>query len=99
MANNVTKVVEVIYKMDASELDQVVEAIQLKRQYLAKQAIRNFVVGDMVQFTSRRTGGKVNATVEKVNKKYVIVSTHIGGEKWRVPATMLTKLSEIGVSA
>jgi len=99
MANNVTKVVEVIYKMDANELDQVVEAIQLKRQYLAKQAIRNFVVGDMVQFTSRRTGGKVNATVEKVNKKYVIVSTHIGGEKWRVPATMLTKLSDIGVSA
>ena len=99
MANNVTKVVEVIYKMDASELDQVVEAIQLKRQYLAKQAIRNFVVGDMVQFTSRRTGGRVNATVEKVNKKYVIVSTHIGGEKWRVPATMLTKLSDIGVSA
>ena len=99
MANNVTKVVEVIYKMDANELDQVVEAIQLKRQYLAKQAIRNFVVGDMVQFTSRKTGGKVNATVEKVNKKYVIVSTHIGGEKWRVPATMLTKLSDIGVSA
>lgn len=95
MANNVTKVVEVIYKMDASELDQVVEAIQLKRQYLAKQAIRNFVVGDMVQFTSRRTGGKVNATVEKVNKKYVIVSTHIGGEKWRVPASMLTHLKEI----
>ena len=99
MANNVTKVVEVIYKMYASELDQVVEAIQLKRQYLAKQAIRNFVVGDMVQFTSRKTGGRVNATVEKVNKKYVIVSTHIGGEKWRVPATMLTKLSDIGVSA
>ena len=98
MANNVTKVVEVIYKMDANELDQVVEAIQLKRQYLAKQAIRNFVVGDMVQFTSRKTGGRVNATVEKVNKKYVIVSTHIGGEKWRVPATMLTKLSDIGVS-
>jgi len=34
-----------------------------------------------------------------VNKKYVIVSTHIGGEKWRVPATMLTKLSDIGVKA
>ena len=46
-----------------------------------------------------RTGGKVNATVEKVNKKYVIVSTHIGGEKWRVPATMLTKLSDIKASA
>ena len=99
MTNIVTKASELIYQMDGNQLQQVVEAIQLKRQYLAKQAIRNFVVGDMVQFTSRRTGGKVNATVEKVNKKYVIVSTHIGGEKWRVPATMLTKLSDIGVSA
>ncbi len=95
MTNIVTKASELIYKMDGEELQQVVEAIQLKRQYLAKQAIRNFVVGDMVQFTSRRTGGKVNATVEKVNKKYVIVSTHIGGEKWRVPATMLTKIKDI----
>jgi hypothetical protein len=81
--------------MDGNQLQQVIEAIQLKRTHLAKQAIRNFVVGDMVQFTSRRTGGKVNATVKKVNKKYVIVSTHIGGEQWRVPATMLTKISEI----
>ena len=99
MSNLVTKSVELIYQMNNEQLKEVAEAIQLKRQYLAKQAIKNFIVGDMVQFTSNRTGGKVNATVEKVNKKYVIVSTHIGGEKWRVPATMLTKLSEIGVSA
>jgi len=95
MTNIVTKSVELIYQMDSNQLQQVAEAIQLKRQYLAKQAIKNFIVGDMVQFTSRRTGGKVNATVKKVNKKYVIVSTHIGGEQWRVPATMLTKISEI----
>jgi predicted transcriptional regulator len=99
MSNLVTKSVELIYQMNSEQLKEVAEAIQLKRQYLAKQAIKNFVVGDMVQFTSNRTGGKVNATVEKVNKKYVIVSTHIGGEKWRVPATMLTKLSDIGVTA
>jgi len=95
MTNLVTKASELIYQMDGPQLQEIVEAVQLKRQYLAKQAIKNFIVGDMVQFTSRRTGGKVNATVEKVNKKYVIVSTHIGGEKWRVPATMLTKISEI----
>ena len=99
MTNIVTKSVELIYKMDNAQLNEVIEAIQLKRQFLAKQAIKNFIKGDMVQFTSRRTGGKVNATVEKVNKKYVIVSTHIGGEKWRVPATMLTKLSDIKASA
>ena len=100
MANNlVTKAVELIYQMEGNQLQEVIEAVQLKRQYLAKQAIRNFIVGDMVQFTSKRTGGKVNATVEKVNRKYVIVSTHIGGQKWRVPASMLTKLSDIGVEA
>ena len=94
MSNLVTKASELIYKMDQDQLKQVVEAIQLKRQFLARQAIKNFVVGDMVQFTGK-TGGTINATVEKVNKKYVIVSTHIGGEKWRVPATMLTKINEI----
>tara|TARA_E500000178_G_C16719603_1_gene616584 strand:+ start:304 stop:603 length:300 start_codon:yes stop_codon:yes gene_type:complete len=99
MTNLVTKASELIYQMDGPQLQEIIEAVQLKRQYLAKQAIKNFIKGDMVQFTSRRTGGKVNATVEKVNKKYVIVSTHIGGEKWRVPATMLTKLSDIKASA
>ncbi len=99
MTNLVTKASELIYQMDSDQLREVADAIQLKRQFLAKQAIKNFIKGDMVQFTSRKTGGKVNATVEKVNKKYLIVSTHIGGEKWRVPATMLTKLSDIGVSA
>ena len=99
MTNLLTKASELIYQMDSDQLREVADAIQLKRQFLAKQAIKNFIKGDMVQFTSRKTGGKVNATVEKVNKKYVIVSTHIGGEKWRVPATMLTKLSDIGVSA
>ena len=99
MSNLVTKASELIYKMDGDQLQQIVEAVQLKRQFLARQAIKNFIIGDMVQFTSKRTGGKINATVEKVNKKYVIVSTHIGGEKWRVPATMLTKLSDIKASA
>ena len=96
MANNlVTKAVELIYQMEGTQLQEVIEAVQLKRQYLAKQAIKKFTIGDMVQFTSQRTGGKVNGTVEKVNRKYVIVSTHIGGEKWRVPASMLTHIKEI----
>ena len=99
MTNIVTKSVELIYQMDGPQLQEIIEAVQLKRQFLAKQAIKNFIKGDMVQFTSKRTGGKVNATVEKVNKKYVIVSAHIGGTQWRVPATMLTKISDIKASA
>ena len=63
MANNlVTKAVELIYQMEGTQLQEVIEAVQLKRQYLARQAIKQFTKGDMVQFTSKRTGGLVNAT-------------------------------------
>ena len=63
-----------------------------------RQVINSAPYAQMAGVSESVDGGSVNATVEKVNKKYVIVSTHIGGEKWRVPATMLTKLSDIGVS-
>ena len=95
--NLVTKAVELIYQMEGTQLQEVIEAVQLKRQYLAKQAIKQFTVGDMVQFTNKN-GGRTNATVKKVNKKYVICEAHIGGTQWRVPATMLTKLEDIGVA-
>jgi hypothetical protein len=95
MSNIVTKAVEAIYQMDRDQLNQVVEAVKLKRTQLSRQAIRNFVVGDMVQFTSSKTGGAVNATVNKVNRKYVVVTAHIGGQQWRVPASMLTHVREI----
>jgi len=93
---NIQKIITDIYNLSTNdELNQIVEAIKLKRNQLSRQAVRNFAKGDLVQFTSSRTGGKVNATVEKVNKKYIIVQAHIGGDKWRVPATMLTHISEI----
>ena len=95
MNNLVTRASELIYQMDNQQLNEVIEAIKLKRQYLAKQAVRSFMVGDMVQFTSSKTGGRVNGTIRKVNRKYIVVEAHIGGGQWRVPATMLTKISEI----
>lgn len=86
MSNLVTKTVENIYKMNSDELDQVIEAIKLKRQYLTKQAVRSFVVGDSVRFKNR-SGAYVSGTVKKVNRKYIVVHTQLGG--YRVPATML----------
>jgi len=93
---NIQKIITDIYNLSTNdELNQIVEAIKLKRNHLSRQAVRNFSRGDVVQFTSSKTGGTVRATIEKVNKKYIIVETAIGGEKWRVPATMLSHVSEI----
>ena len=94
MSNSVTKAVQEIYSMDNDQLNQVVEAIKLRRTYLTREAARSFGVGDMVQFTSR-TGGAVNGTVVKVNRKYIIVDAHIGGSRYKVPASMLRLISEI----
>ena len=91
MTNIVTKSVDLIYQMDNDQLNEVVEAIKLKRTHLAKQAVRSFLVGDIVQF-SKKNGVSVSGQVRKVNKKYIIVSESATGTQWRVPGTMLTKL-------
>ena len=91
MSNSVTKAVELIYNMDNDQIDQVIEAIKLKRQYLTKQAVRSFVVGDIVSFTSTRTGRNINGKVKKVARKYVTVDCGVDGQ-WKVPGNMLVKL-------
>lgn len=93
MNNLVTRASELIYQMDNQQLNEVIEAIKLKRQYLARQAVREFTKGDLVRFKSR-TGGYVTGSVQKVNRKYIIVDAHIGGTRYRVPATMLEALPE-----
>jgi uncharacterized protein YkvS len=91
MTNLVTKSVELIYQMDNDQLNEIVDAIKLKRTYLAKQAVRSFLVGDIVQFT-KKDGMQVSGQVRKINKKYIIVNESATGTQWKVPGTMLTKL-------
>jgi len=91
MSNKVTKAVEAIYNLETnSQIEQVVEAIKLKRTHLAKQAARSLMVGDIVGFTGRQ-GAQVSGKVKKIAMKYVTVDC--GGQgQWRVPANQLTKL-------
>jgi uncharacterized protein YkvS len=91
MTNLVTKATELVYQMDNDQLNQLVEAVKLKRTHLARQAVRSFLVGDIVQFT-KKNGVSVSGQVRKINKKYIIVNESASGTQWRVPGTMLTKL-------
>ena len=91
MTNIVTKSVELIYQMDADQIDQVVEAIKLKRTHLAKTIARSIVVGDIVSFNGRR-GQTVSGKVTKVNQKTVVVRDSNTQIQWKVTASMLTKL-------
>lgn len=86
--NNVQKAITAIRNCNNDELNQVIEAIKLQRTYLARSTARALAVGDTVQFTGR--GGRtVTGTVEKVNRKTVIVAEP-GYGRWKVTASLLT---------
>jgi len=91
MSNLVTQASELIYKMDADQVDQIIEAIKLKRTHLAKTVARSIVVGDIVSFNGRR-GQTVSGKVTKVNQKTVVVRDSNTQVQWKVTASMLTKL-------
>mgnify|MGYP003330583243 FL=1 len=69
MNNLVTKASELIYQMDNDQLNQTIEAIKLKRTHLAKQAVRSFMIGDIVGFTGIRCH-LVSCKCKKINQKY-----------------------------
>lgn len=91
MNNLVTKAVELIYKMDNDQLNQVIDAVKLKRQYITKQATRSLNVGDNVQFTSSKTGQLKTGTITKVARKYITVDCG-PFDSWRVPGNMLERV-------
>jgi len=92
MSNLVTRSVELIYQMDHDELNQVIEAIKLKRTHLARQASRSLMVGDTVSFDAK-TRGVVTGTVTKVNRKTVQVRCNRTQGLWKVTASMLTQVA------
>ena len=91
MNNLVTQATTLIYSMDSDQLNQIVEAVKLKRTHLAKQVARSIVIGDIVSFEGRR-GQTVTGKVTKVNQKTVVVRDSNTQIQWKVTASMLTKL-------
>lgn len=91
MYQEVEKARALIRNMDMAEIRMISEAVADQKTFLGKQTLRSLVTGDLVEFKGR-TGGMITGTVIKVSRKNVVVEAALGGEKWRVPATMLTKI-------
>ena len=78
-----------VHNMNADQVDQLVQAIKLRRNRINQTAIRTVQVGDNVKFTGRN-GNVVSGSVTKKAIKYVTVDT--GAGRWKVPANMLEVL-------
>ena len=91
--NKRSELIVAIHDMSADDLEQIVEAVKLRRTYLHNVATRSFTPGDQVQFTGKR-GVKISGIVMKVAKKYVSVDcTMYGGSMWKVPGSHLEKVA------
>jgi|13_taG_2_1085334.scaffolds.fasta_scaffold176454_1 hypothetical protein len=85
--SNLNKVLSEIATMDSNEINSVVDAIKLRRTFIARSTVRSFNVGDKVEFDAR--GGIIQGTITKKAIKNITVDT--GQGKWRVSATLLRK--------
>lgn len=70
------------------DLNSIGDAIKFARSQIATKNKFILVKGSSVKFTNSRSGQTVNGTVEKVNRKFIIVKS--GLTNWRVPANMLS---------
>lgn len=70
-----------------ADLDAIQDAVKFVRARLTQKNVFTIRAGAQVKFTSNRNGVTYQGTVEKVNRKYIIVKTPQGG--YRVPANML----------
>jgi hypothetical protein len=85
--NRVETAVDAIRNMTNEELNEIVSEIKLRRTRLARLNTQRLAVGDPVEFTAR--GLTVRGTVEKINRKTVIVKEQ-GYGRWRVAASLLS---------
>ena len=70
-----------------TELSSMIDAVKWARSQLTKDVKNTLKPGQMVKFTSSKTGRTVVGDVTKIAIKYVTVRTPQG--LWRVPANML----------
>lgn len=72
------------------QLDSITMAIKFARNQLAQKNKFTLTRGSKVKFVSSRSGKTVLGTVEKVNRKFIIVRENgMMFQTWRVPANML----------
>ena len=57
-------VMDQVARMDSAELNRVVDAVKMRRTFIAKESARGLFIGDAVSFEGKR--GTVQGTVTKV---------------------------------
>ena len=74
-------------QFSSDELETIAQALKFARNQLCRKNTFCFKTGDLVKFTSPRSGVTFKGTVDKVKQKYILVATPQG--RYNVPANLL----------
>ena len=91
--DNFTNTIAAIHKMNGDQLNQLVQAIKDRRNFLTRQKAVTFAVGDLVSFAAR--GMQVLGTVTKINVKTVQVRQNNSHTVWKVHASLLSSVQQM----
>jgi hypothetical protein len=91
--DNFTNTIAAIHKMNGDQLNQLVQAIKDRRNFLTRQKAVTFAVGDLVSFAAR--GMQVLGTVTKINVKTVQVRQNNSHTVWKVHASLLSPVQQM----
>ena len=92
MYKKLNKMIQDIYTLNSDELNQVVDAVKLRRNQLHSLDAHSLRIGQRVSFQGRH-GITEKGTVRKIKIKYVLVETD-RGQRWNVPGSHLTQIKE-----
>ena len=93
MYMKLNKMIQDIYTLNSDELNQVVDAVKLRRNQLHSLDAHSLRIGQRVSFQGRN-GITEKGTVRKIKIKYVLVETD-RGQRWNVPGSHLTQIKEV----
>jgi putative ribosome biogenesis GTPase RsgA len=86
---SVEEIISAIHSLNMAQLREVTSAVGLRREWLTRQHMRSFVVGDRVRFDAGRRG-VVSGVLTKVNRKTVSVHAD-SGMTWRVAVSLIER--------
>jgi len=89
--NEMKSLYSLFAKMDREDLDHANNLRNIRINKLVSSESSKFSVGDIVEFTARNS--RINAIIEKVNRKTINVRDNATGMKWRVSPSFLTLVS------
>ena len=73
------------------QTNRLIAYIKGSRNLAARRSIRQFAVRDVVEFDDKH-GGRVRGAVTKIGTKCIYVTEFGAGIKWRVAATLCTRI-------